>query len=176
MLLYDQINRGPYLGRRVPEVDKYNTQVDRHDISQPQSATEETSDKLDKGKQPEYQTDYDSDSTGQKPVKEHHSKDDELNKETSFDTSIIQNSLIGIQPTLLPTILTSIAMSTATLTQPTITVQATNVAPTSGMATTTRDPTQQIKNAINKALQRNLGSGPGGPEAPGGPVGQPANQ
>jgi len=67
-------------------------------------------------------------------------------------------------------------MSTATLTQPIITVQVTNVASTSGMVTTTRDPTQQIKNAINKALQRNLGSGPGGPEAPGGPVGQPANQ
>ena len=84
---------------------------------------------------------------------------------------------MGIWPALLPTILTFIAMSTATLTQPTITVQTVNVTLTSG--TIVADPMQWIKNAINKALQRNPGSGPGGlggPRAPGGPAEQPANQ
>jgi len=73
-------------------------------------------------------------------------------------------------------------MST-TLTQPTITVQAmTTTAPTTAAGgttasgtTTTPTPTEQITTAINKALQRNPGSGPGGPEGPGNPAGQAAN-
>src|SRR6267142_4482786 len=71
-------------------------------------------------------------------------------------------------------------MSTTT-TQPTIMVQAaTTTATTSGTAATpaaavtggsTLTATQRITTAINKALRRNPGSGPGGPGAPGGPGG-----
>jgi len=66
-------------------------------------------------------------------------------------------------------------MST-TLTQPTITIQATNVASASRTIAavaggpTSTNLTQRIAAAINKALRRNLESGPGGPAA------QPANQ
>jgi len=118
-------------------------------------------------KQAKYQTNYDSDSTNPKQTKETHSTDEELNKETSLDASIIRNSPIGTQPKLSPAILT--IMSTTT-TQPTITMQAvTTTATTSG---TTATPTQRITTAINKALRRNPGSGPGGP---GGPAAQGAN-
>ena len=75
-------------------------------------------------------------------------------------------------------------MST-TLVQPAITAQAATtttamqVATTSGTTTTsetttTPTPTQQITTAINKALRRNPGSGPGGPGAPGGGPASPA--
>ena len=88
-----------------------------------------------------------------------------------------------MQPKLSPTILTT--MST-TLTQPTIAVQTMTVTPptatTSGTSGTTitgttviPTPTQQITTAINKALRRNPGSGPGGPGGPGGPTGQAVN-
>jgi len=70
-------------------------------------------------------------------------------------------------------------MST-TITQPTIAVQAMTttspMASTSGTTTagttTAPTPTQRITTAINKALRRNPGSGPG---EPGGPVGQAVN-
>jgi len=124
-------------------------------------------------------TDYESDSTNPKQTKETHSTDEELNKETSFDASIVRNSLIGTQPNLSPTILT--IMSTTT-TQPTITVQAAttsttargNTPPPANTTTTTTStltPTQRITSVINKALRRNPGSGPGRPGGPGGPRG-----
>jgi len=97
----------------------------------------------------------------------------------ALDASIIQNSPIGMQPKLSPAILT--IMSTTT-TQPTMTVQVattTTAATTSGTATSggtaNPTPTQQITTAINKALHRNPGSGPGGPRAPGAPGGPAIN-
>jgi len=74
------------LGKRVPQVDQYDTQVDKYDFPPSVLATKQTS---DKGKQPEYHTDYDSDSTNPEPAKEPHLTDDELKKETSLDASII---------------------------------------------------------------------------------------
>src|SRR6267142_553971 len=76
-------------------------------------------------------------------------------------------------------------MSTTT-TQPTITVQAAtttattrgNTPPSVNTTTTTGTgltPTQRITTAINKALRRNPGSGPGGPGGPGGPRIQAVN-
>ena len=172
-LSHDRVNGRPYLGKRVPQVDQYDTQVDKYDIPSPVLADEQTE---DKGKQPEYQTDYDSDSTNPKPTKESHSTDNELKQEASLDTSIIRNSPIGIRPKLSPTILTSVIMS-ATTTQPTITVQATmsgaatgsNMTTTVATGSTSVTPTQRITAAINKALRRNPGSGPGGPRGPEGP-------
>jgi len=178
------------LGKRVPQVDQYDTQIDKYDFPPPHTAEQIAA---DKEKQVEYltdsdsdppapmqaadaqSTDYESDSTNPKQTKETQSTDEELNKETSFDASIIRNSLIGTRPKLTPAILTT--MSTTT-TQPTITVQAaTTTATTSGItaagtaaaaATTTTTtsamtPTQRITAVINKALRRNPGSGPGGP-------------
>jgi len=87
-LLYDRTNGRPYLGKRVPQVDKYNTQVDKYDtqvdkydIPSPQLAVEQPD---NKGKQVEYHTDYNSNSTNPNPTKELHSTDEELNKETSL--------------------------------------------------------------------------------------------
>ena len=146
-LSYNWTNGRLYLRRQVPQVDQYNTQIE----SPP--TVDKGDDESYKGKQPEYQTDYDTDSTNQEPTKEHHSTNNKLNKEESFDASIIQNSPIGVQPTLSPTILTTAIMST-TLTQPTITVQAATTASTSGTTTaqtggsttttTSTDPKQQI--------------------------------
>ena len=59
-LLHNRVNERPYLGKRVSEVDKYDTQVDKYDIPPPRLITKQVD---NKGKQPEYQTDYDSDST-----------------------------------------------------------------------------------------------------------------
>jgi len=81
-LSHDWINRRPYLGKRVPQVNQYNTQNDRHNIPSP--VTPET----DK-KKLEYQMDYDTDSTNLKPAKEPHSTDDKLKQEKSLDNSII---------------------------------------------------------------------------------------
>jgi len=124
------------LGKRVPQVDQYDTQIDRYNFLPPRTAEQIAA---DKEKQAKYLTDYDSNSTNPKQAKkahstdyesnstnprqtkETHSTDEELNKEASTDTSIIRNSPIGTRPRLTPTILT--AMSTTT-TQPTITVQA----------------------------------------------------
>jgi len=57
-LLYDRTNGKPYLGRRVPQVDQYNTQRDKYDISLPTTIVEPEEGisfpKLEKGKQPEY--------------------------------------------------------------------------------------------------------------------------
>src|SRR6266850_7607235 len=66
-LLHDRTNGKPYLGRRVPQVDQYYTQVDKYDFP-PSVVAEEPAE--DKGKQAEYLTDYDSDSTNLKPTKE----------------------------------------------------------------------------------------------------------
>jgi len=164
------------LGKRVPQVDKYNTQVNKYNFPPPVVAEAPAE---HKEKQPKYLTDYDSNSTNPKTTKETHSTDEELNKETSFNTSIIRNSPVGTKPILLPAILTSAFMSTTT-TQPTIMVQAVTTTPpttntggtTTTGTTTTPTLTQRITLAINKALQRNPGSGPGGP---GGPAGQAAN-
>jgi len=111
----------PYLERRLPELDQYNLQWNEGDKTD--SDEEPTQ---DKGKN-KADTEYESDSTNHQPTKEHHSTDNKLNKEASIDASIIQNSPISTQPTLSPTILTT--MST-TLIQPTIMTQATNVAST----------------------------------------------
>jgi len=81
------------LGKRVPQVDPFNTQIDKYDFPPPRTAEEIAE---DKGKQPEYLTDSDSDSTNPKPTKEAHSTNDELNREVSIDASIIQNSPIGM--------------------------------------------------------------------------------
>jgi len=152
-LSHDRTNGKPYLGKRVPQVDQYNTQEDRHEIPSPVTPAGNDTKKV------EYQTDYDTDSTDLKPAKESHSTDDKLKKEKSLDDSVIQNSPVGIRPTLSPTILTSAFMSTTT-TQPTITVQAmaTGAATESNTMTTTTTgsttnptPTQQITQAINKA-------------------------
>jgi len=185
------------LGKRVPQVDQYDTQIDKYDFPPPRTAEQIAA---DKEKQVEYLTDYDSDppaptqaaeagstdyesdSTNPRQTKETQSTDEELNKETSFDASVIRNSPIGTQPKLTPAILTT--MSTTT-TQPTITVQAATTATTSGTTTggttttattattgtSTLTPTQRITSVINKALRRNPGSGPGGPGSPGGPEG-----
>jgi len=91
-LSHDRTNRKPYLGKRVPQVDQYNTQIDKYDFPPPHTAEQIAA---DKGKENKYLTDYDSDSTNPKQIKETHSTDEELNKETSFNTSIIQNSPIG---------------------------------------------------------------------------------
>jgi len=85
-LSHDRTNGRPYLGKRVPQVDKYNTQVDKYNFPPPQVIEEPVD---DKGKQPKYLTDYDSDSTNPKPTKEAQSTDEELSKETSLDASII---------------------------------------------------------------------------------------
>jgi len=74
------------LGKRVPQVDQYNTQTDKYDFPPPRTAEQIAA---DKGKETEYLTDYDSDSTNLKQTKENHSTNEELNKETSFDASII---------------------------------------------------------------------------------------
>jgi len=129
-LSHDRTNGRPYLGKRVPQVDKYNFPPPR---TAEQIAEEEAM------KQAEYQTDYDSDLTNLKQTKETHSTDEELNKETSLDASIIRNSPIGTRPKLSPTILT--IMSTTT-TQPTITVQAASTtATTTGTIPTTTGTT-----------------------------------
>jgi len=95
-LLHNQINGRPYLERRVPQVDPYDTQRDKYDISIPKAKPEPEEGisflelkQGDKGKQPEHQVDYDSDSTNHKPTKEHHSTDNELTKETTLNVSII---------------------------------------------------------------------------------------
>jgi len=67
------------LGKRVPQVNKY-------DFPPPIVAEEPAE---GKGKQPKYLTNYDSNSTNPKPTKEAHSTDEELNKETSVNASII---------------------------------------------------------------------------------------
>jgi len=85
-LLHDRTNGKPYLGKRVPQVNKYDTQIDKYDIPLPQTVVEETT---DKGKQTEYHTDYDSNSMNLQPAKESHSTDKEIKKEISQDTSII---------------------------------------------------------------------------------------
>jgi len=180
------------LGKRVPQVDQYDTQIDKYDFPPPCTAEQIAAEE----KQAKYLTDYDSDppaptqateaqstdyesdSTNPKQTKETQSTDEELNKETSFDASIIRNSLVGTRPRLTPAILTT--MSTTT-TQPTITIQAATTAATSGATATTSGttttaaatttttglstltPTQRITTVINKALRRNPGSGPGGP-------------
>jgi len=185
-LCHDRTNGRPYLGKQVPQVDQYNTQIDKYDFPPPRTAEQIAADKekqveyltdYDSNPQPTkeaHSTDYESDSTNPRETKETHSTDEELNKETSFDASVIRNSPIGTRPKLTPTILT--VMSTTT-TQPTITVQTatttattsgTTVAPAAAAATggTTLTATQQITTAINKALRRNPGSGPGGPGGP----------
>jgi len=109
-LCHDRINGKPYLGKRVPQVDQYNTQINKYNFPPPQTAEQIAA---DKEKQVEYLTDYDSnptdtkqtekahstdyesDSTNPRETKETHSTDEELNKETSFDASIIRNSPIG---------------------------------------------------------------------------------
>src|SRR6266850_883166 len=145
-LSHDQTNGKPYLGKRVPQVDQYDTQVDKYDFPPPRTAEQIAA---DKGKEVEYLTDYDSDSTNLKQAKETHSTDEELNKKTSIDTSIIRNSPIGTRPELSPSILT--VMMTATTTQPTITVQAAPAATTTSTSTTTAGstttPTQRITTA-----------------------------
>jgi len=98
------------LGKRVPQVDQYNTQINKYDFPPPRTAEQIAE---DKGKQVEYltdsnsnstkpkqteeaqATDYESDSTNPEQAKEVHSTDDELNKETAIDASIIRNSPIG---------------------------------------------------------------------------------
>jgi len=186
------------LGKRVPQVDQYNTQINKYDFPPPRTAEQIAADKekpveylTDYDSEPEqtktaHSTDYKSNSTNPKQTKETHSTDKELNKEASFDASIIRNSPIGTRPKLTPAILT--VMSTTT-TQPTITVQAaTTTATTSGAATSgttttaatgttgtnTLTATQRITTVINKALRRNPGSGPGGPGPSGGPRGPAA--
>jgi len=146
-LLHNRDNGEPYLGRHTPEVDPFNIKDPDDEPIEP------------KGKEPEYQTDYDSDT---KETKEHHSTDDELNKEKATDASIIRNSPIGMRPHLTPNILTK--MST-TATQTATTVQ---VATATGGTTTMPTLNQRITAAINKALRRVPGSGPGGPGGPGG--------
>jgi len=79
VLSHDQINGRPYLGKRVPQVDQYNTQKDRHDVPSPVTPIE------DGKKKAEYQTDYDSDSINPIPTKESHSTDNKLKKEQSLD-------------------------------------------------------------------------------------------
>jgi len=109
-LCHDRTNGRPYLGKRVPQVDQYDTQVDKYDFPPPRTAEQIAA---DKEKQVEYLTDYDSDppaptqateaqstdyesdSTDPRQTKETQSTDEELNKETSFDASIIRNSLVG---------------------------------------------------------------------------------
>jgi len=103
-LSHDRINGKPYLGKRVPQVDQYDTQIDKYDFPPPRTAEQIAA---DKEKQVEYLTDYDSDpagpeqtkeahstdyesdSTNPRQTKETHSTDEELNKETSIDASII---------------------------------------------------------------------------------------
>jgi len=137
------------LGKRVPQVDQYDTQIDKYDFPPPQTAEQIAA---DKEKQVEHLTDYNSDpadpkqtdkaqstdyksnSTNPKQTRETHSTDEELNKEASLNASIIRNSPIGTQPKLTPTILT--IMSTTT-TQPTITVQAATTTPTTSGTTAT---------------------------------------
>jgi len=93
----------------VPQVDQYDTQVDKYDFPAPRTAEQLAAEK----ERVEYLTDYDSDppaltkaadaqstdyesdSTNPKQTKETQSTDEELNKETSFDASIIRNSPIG---------------------------------------------------------------------------------
>jgi len=74
------------LGKRVPQVDPFDTQIDKYDFPPPRTAEQIAE---DKAKQPEYLTDYNSDSTNPKPTKETHSTDEEVNKETFTDTTII---------------------------------------------------------------------------------------
>jgi len=109
-LAHNRTNGRPYLGKRVPQVDQYDTQIDKYDFPSPRTAEQIAA---DKEKQVEYltnydsdpvdteqtkeahSTDYESDSTNPKQTKEAHSTDDKLKKETSIDASIIQNSPIG---------------------------------------------------------------------------------
>src|SRR6267142_785310 len=147
-LCHDRMSGRPYLGKRVPQVDQYDTQVDKYDFPAPRTAEQIAAEK----ERAEYLTDYDSEppapkqttdaqstdyesySSNPKQTKETQSTDEELNQETSFDTSVIRNSPIGTRPKLIPAILTTMS---ATTTQPTITVQAaTTTATTSGTATT----------------------------------------
>ena len=92
------------MGKRVPQVDQYDTQKDKYDFPPPRTLEQIAT---DKEKQAEYLTDYDSDppkpkegekadstdyesdSTNPKQTRETHSTDEELNKETSLDASII---------------------------------------------------------------------------------------
>jgi len=181
------------LGKRVPQVDQYDTQIDKYDFPPPSTAeqiaadkgkqvkylTDYNSDPADPGQTKEaHSTDYESDSTNPRQTRETHSTNEELKKEASIDASIIQNSPIRTRPRLIPTILTT--MSTTT-TQPTITVQAAmTTATTSGTSVTlaagttggtSPTATQWITTIINKALRRYPGSGPGRPGGPGGPRG-----
>ena len=86
-LAHDRTNRRPYLGKRVPQVDQYDTQIDKYDFPPPRTAEQIA--EQEAMKQAEYQTNYDSDLTNPKQTKETHSTDKELNKETSLDASII---------------------------------------------------------------------------------------
>jgi len=91
-LSHDRTNGRPFLGKRVPQVDQYDTQIDKYDFSPPRTAEQIAA---DKEKQIKYLTDYNSDSTNLKQTKEAHSTDEELNKEAFTDASIIRNSPIG---------------------------------------------------------------------------------
>jgi len=103
-LSHNRTNGKPYLGKRVPQVDQYDTQIDKYDFPPPQTAEQIAADKEEQVEHltdydsdpanPEqtkeaHSTDYESDSTNLRQIKETHSTDKELNKETSIDTSII---------------------------------------------------------------------------------------
>src|SRR6267142_102465 len=93
--------------------------------------------------------------------------ENKLNKEASSDAAIIQNSPIGLRPTLSPNILTTTRMTT-TMTQNPTTATTTGVA---AGTNTNQTAAQRITTAINKALRRNPESGSGRPGAPGRPGG-----
>jgi len=131
----------------------------------PDTIPSELRPKGNKGKGIKYFTNSEPEES--KETKDHHSTDDELNKEMAFNASIIRNSPIGTQPTLSPNILTT--MST-TLTQTPTTTQVATATTTTG-TTMNFTPNERITVAINKALCRNPGSGPGGSGGPGGPSG-----
>src|SRR6266850_615035 len=151
-LLHDHENSRPYLGRRVSEVDPYNTQRDKYNIPKPVPIEEpepgitfpELEEAANRGKQPEYLTDYDSDKL--KETKEHHSTDDELNKEMAFNASVIRNSPIGVRPVLSSSILTRMS---ATLIQTPATTQVATTTTTTG-TTTNLTANQRITAAINR--------------------------
>ena len=162
----------PYLGRKFPEADDYN--VSWNPEEETNSDKEPTQ---DKGKD-KAATEYKLDSTNHQPIKEHHSTNDELKNDLQYDTAVIRNSPIGVWPALSSQIMSTTAVQTAT-----ITVQPASFNTfVTGASSTTTNVEDCIKQALNKALQRNPVSGPGGGGggppggAPASAGGQPANQ
>src|SRR6267142_4728833 len=91
-LSHDRTNGRPYLGKRVPQVDQYDTQVDKYDFPPPRTAEQIAEEEA--AKQTKYLTDYNSDSTNPTPTIETHSTNKELNKETSHQQNSTKLTLL----------------------------------------------------------------------------------